>query len=185
QLAKSRLDLVVAGTKDAVVMVEAGAHEVSEAEALGAIHAGHEAIKTIRASIEQKAKSRLRDAMMIKGKLISYAAQDALLDELIAGVADGEGASQARLDLKHIFHDMQNDILHAEVLREKKRLDGRRMDEIRQITCEVGVLPRTHGSAVFTRGETQAMVTTTLGTSADAQIIDFMEESGHKKFMLH
>ncbi len=212
QLTRSTLDLVVAGTADAIVMVEAGAREVSEPEVLGALYAGHDAVKAIvgaieamrkeigrekrtvtahgpdealRAGIAAKVRGPLRDAMMIKGKLVSYAKQDALHDELLAAVPEGPDAAKRKSDIKTIFHDLQNEILHAEVLKERKRLDGRRMDEIRPITCEVGVLPRTHGSAVFTRGETQALVTTTLGTSADAQIIDFMEEEGTKRFMLH
>ncbi len=210
QLATSPLDLVVAGTSEAVVMVEAGANEVSEAEALGAIYAGHEEIKKLVAlqrklremvgvprrpfaapeknaqlerAIEEKWRGKLADAMMIRGKLISYAAVDKILEEILAEVPAEETAN--RREAVRIFHELQNSILHDEALERRRRLDGRAFDEIRQITCEVGVLPRTHGSALFTRGETQALVTTTLGTSSDAQIIDWMEERTEKRFMLH
>ena len=219
QLALSTLDLVVAGTKSAVVMVEAGAREVSEADALKAIYTGHAEIQKIVAAIEAlraevgtpkrtftaktidparaaairaRAGRPLLDAMQIKGKRVSYAAQDALLGELVEAAAAqaaanpaGPTASELQSEVKRVFHDLQDEILHRELLQNHRRLDGRALDEIRPITCEVGVLPRTHGSALFTRGETQALVTTTLGTSADAQIIDFMEEEGEKRFMLH
>jgi polyribonucleotide nucleotidyltransferase len=212
QLAMSNLDLVVAGTESAVVMVEAGAREVKEAEALGAIYAGHEEIRRILGVISELQKqvgstkrdfqprlvdaalerdtratveSRLRDAMMVPDKRLSYATQDQLLEEMIAAVPEGDDAIEKRAGIKKVFHDLQNEILHRALLEENRRLDGRRFDEIRPISCEVGQLPRTHGSSLFTRGETQALVTTTLGTSADAQIIDFMEEEGEKRFMLH
>ena len=216
QLVLSTLDLVVAGTESAVVMVEAGAKEVSEQEALGAIYAGHAEIRRIvatiaelrrevgvpkrpfeprpvdaglRSELEGKAQERLREAMMIPGKRASYSAQDALLQELLdsaGATSDGPDAARKRADVKRIVHDLQDGILHRELLRDGgRRLDQRAFDEIRLITCDVGLLPRTHGSALFTRGETQALVTTTLGTSADAQIIDFMEEEGEKRFMLH
>ncbi|PYT07030.1 MAG: polyribonucleotide nucleotidyltransferase, partial [Acidobacteria bacterium] len=140
----------------------------------------------------QRVEGRLREAMMIRGKRDSYAAQDRLLEELLEQAPEEASGSEEtepaerQSQVKRIFHDVQNDILHHELLRpEGRRLDGRAFDEIRPITCEVGLLPRTHGSALFTRGETQALVTTTLGTSADAQIIDFMEEEGEKRFMLH
>jgi len=219
QLALSTLDLVVAGTESAVVMVEAGAREISEADALKAIYAGHVEIQRIVRAIEElrreagmpkrsftartvnasraevirsRAAGHLLEAMTIRGKRISYAAQDTLLAQLVEEAAQsaaenpgGPSASELQSETKRIFHDLQDEILHRELLQNHHRLDGRAFDEIRSITCEVGVLPRTHGSALFTRGETQALVTTTLGTSADAQIIDFMEEEGEKRFMLH
>jgi polyribonucleotide nucleotidyltransferase len=210
QLVSSRLDLVVAGTDSAVVMVEAGALEVSEAEALGAIYAGHEEIRKLVAlqrklremagqprrafisppadeelerSIESRYRDKLMTAMKIRGKLTSYAAVDQILEEILAELPADK--PDAKRSAGRVFKEMENDILHQEVLSGGKRLDGRAFDEIRPITCEVGVLPRTHGSALFTRGETQALVTTTLGTSSDAQIIDWMEERTEKRFMLH
>src|SRR5438093_8893635 len=210
ELQSSKLDLVVAGTGDAVVMVESGAQEVTWSEALGAIYAGHEEIKTLVAlqhrlretvglpkrafsppaadeDLERAISSRwggkLAEAMMIRGKLESYATVDRILEEILAEIPEEDTAR--RRESIHIFHELQNSILHEEILQRSRRLDGRRFDEIRAITCEVGVLPRTHGSSLFTRGETQALVTTTLGTSSDAQIIDWMEERTEKRFMLH
>ena len=210
ELQQSPLDLVVAGTEQAVVMVEAGAIEVSEADVLGAIYAGHEEIKKIVAlqhklrgmvgtakrahaapavdpdlekEIEAKWRGPLQEAMQIRGKRISYAAVDKVLEGIHAGIPEEE--KDRRKQASGIFHELQNKILHEEALSHRRRLDGRRFDEVRAITCEVGVLPRTHGSALFTRGETQALVTTTLGTASDAQIIDWMEERTEKRFMLH
>ncbi len=210
ELESSRLDLVVAGSADAVVMVEAGANEVSEAEMLEAITRGHDAIKRIVAAqdalaaevgnpkrpipekVEPKGvrervssawKARLAEAMRIKGKLKSYAAVDELKKEMLATFSADEPGVKAFA--ASLWHDLQDEILHEEILLRGVRLDGRRFDEIREITCEVGVLPRTHGSALFTRGETQALVTVTLGTSADAQKIDWIEGESLRRFMLH
>ena len=210
QLETSRLDLVVAGSAEAVVMVEAGAFEVSEAEALEAIVRGHEAIKRIvaaqvelsselgktkrsvppkpepegiRARVAGAWKEKLAAAMRIKGKLDSYAKVDELKKEMLATFAAEETAAKAFAG--SLWYEMQDEILHEEILQKGVRLDGRRFDEIRNIACEVGVLPRTHGSALFTRGETQALVTATLGTSADAQKLDWIEGESLRRFMLH
>jgi len=210
QLEDSRLDLVVAGSETAVVMVEAGASEVSEEEMLEGIYRGHDAIKRIIAAQKEMVaeigkakrpvpqrtepeglrdrliadwKQPLAEAMRIRGKLENYARIDEvkarMLDSLPEDDADGRGFA------KRFFHDLQDLILREEVLERSIRLDGRRFDEIRRIDCEVGVLPRTHGSALFTRGETQALVTATLGTSADAQKLDWLEGESFRKFMLH
>jgi len=210
QLESSRLDLVVAGTKRAVVMVEAGADEVSEEEILEAIYRGHEVIQKIVAAEEELMASvgrarravpprveptgvrerilqgftaPLRNAMQIPGKLASYARVDALKEEMLAGF--GEEETEARAFAKRFWHELQDMILREEIITHGRRLDGRRFDQIRSITSEVGVLPRTHGSALFTRGETQALVTVTLGTSADAQRLDWVEGESFKRFMLH
>jgi len=210
ELESSRLDLVVAGSADAVVMVEAGATEVSESEMLEAIMRGHEAIKTIvAAQVELSAeigkvrrlvpaaaepegvrdrvtaswKDELAAAMRIKGKLESYAKVDELKKEMLASLDPQD--SEAKRFASGLWYDLQDQILHEEILEKGVRLDGRRFDEIRQITCEVGVLPRTHGSALFTRGETQALVTVTLGTAADAQKLDWIEGESLRRFMLH
>jgi polyribonucleotide nucleotidyltransferase len=210
ELESSRLDLVVAGSADAVVMVEAGATEVSEAEVLEAIMRGHAAIKEIvaaqvaltaeigktRRDVPQAAepegvrsrvtsawKEKLAAAMRIKGKLESYAKVDELKKEMQASFGPEE--ADAKKFASGLWYDLQDQILHEEILDKGVRLDGRRFDEIRDITCEVGVLPRTHGSALFTRGETQALVTVTLGTSADAQKLDWIEGESLRRFMLH
>jgi polyribonucleotide nucleotidyltransferase len=121
--------------------------------------------------------------MRIKGKLDSYAKVDALKEEMLSTFED-EQVEEINF-AKQFWHEMQNIALREEVMQRGQRLDGRRFDEIRDIACEVGVLPRTHGSALFTRGETQALATVTLGTSADAQRLDFVEGESTRRFMLH
>jgi polyribonucleotide nucleotidyltransferase len=210
QLQTSRLDLVVAGSEEAVVMVEAGASEVSEDELLEGIEKGHEAIRKIVAVEKELAaeiakprrtvsappeppgvrerllrdfKNRLAECMRLPSKLQSYAKVDALKDEMLAGF--GEGDEEEAAFASRYWNEMQDLILREEILGKGVRLDGRRFDEIRSIRGDVGVLPRTHGSALFTRGETQALVTVTLGTSADAQRLDWIEGESFKRFMLH
>ncbi len=210
QLQTSRLDLVVAGSEDAVVMVEAGASEVSEEELLEAISRGHDAVRKIvavekelaaeigktRRSVKALAepaglrekllgafRNRLADAMRTPGKLESYAKVDALKEELLAGF--NEEQKEEKAFASRMWGEMQDLILRDEVLGKGIRLDGRRFDQIREIRSEVSVLPRTHGSALFTRGETQALVTVTLGTSADAQRLDWIEGESFRRFMLH
>jgi len=208
-LETSRLNLVVAGSDEAVVMVEAGASEISEAELLEGIDRGHAAIRTIvavqkemiaelgrtrreppapiepagvRDKVFSEWKERLADAMRIKVKLDSYARVDELKKEMLQAFEDG---TEEYVAAKGYWHDLQNAILRDEIMERGVRLDGRRFDEIRDIHCEVGLLPRTHGSALFTRGETQALATVTLGTSADAQRLDWIEGESKRRFMLH
>jgi polyribonucleotide nucleotidyltransferase len=210
QRKESTLDLVVAGTKDGIVMVEAGAKEVSESEAVAALEAAHAAIKQIVAGIEELARGAgkkklvvqkkeighdfyreveekvyvpLSEAMRIRGKLENYDRVDQLLDEFVASIPEGE--VQRRLEAKEIFHELKEKVLRDEVLERGHRLDGRKFDEIRPIWSEAGVLPRTHGSVVFTRGETQALVTCTLGTADDEQKVEHVSGEFYKRFMLH
>jgi len=210
QRKNSKLDLVVAGSKDGLVMVEAGAKEVTEEQVVEALNAAHAAIKQIVAAIDELAKDAgkpklkvskkeighdfyreveekvlvpLTDAMRIRGKLENYDRVDQLLDELVASIPEGE--VERKVDAKHIFKDLKEKVLRDEVLERGVRLDGRAFDEVRPIWIETGVLPRTHGSAVFTRGETQALVTCTLGTAEDAQKIESFEGETWKSFMLH
>jgi len=207
---RSRLDLVVAGTRDAIVMVEAGAREVTEDEMLQALERAHAGIKDIIAGIDAVAKEAgktkievakkeighdfyreveekvyvpLSEAMRIKGKLENYDRVDQVLDELIANIPEGE--IERRTEAKQIFKQMKERVMRDEALERGRRLDGRAFDEIRPIIIEVGVLPRTHGSAVFTRGETQALVTATLGTAEDQQKIEMVDGETWKRFMLH
>jgi polyribonucleotide nucleotidyltransferase len=207
---QSTLDLVVAGTKDGIVMVEAGAKEVSEAQVVGALEAAHAAIKKIVAGIEElkaaagkkklvveakaiapefyqqvekKALGPLTDAMRIKQKLESYGQVDKVLEDLLASLPDGE--DQQKKDAEHIFHELQEKAMRDEALERGHRLDGRKFDEIRPIWTETGVLPRVHGSVVFTRGETQALVSCTLGTADDQQKIEHVTGEQYKRFMLH
>jgi polyribonucleotide nucleotidyltransferase len=210
QRRNSRLDLVVAGTKDAIVMVEAGAKEVGEEEMVEALERAHAAIKEIVAGIdalakeagktktqvavkeiskefyrevEEKAYGPLADAMRIKDKLENYGTVDEVLADLVASIPEGE--IERRSDAKAVFKELKEKVMRDEALERGKRLDGRAFDEIRQITIEVGVLPRTHGSVVFTRGETQALVTATLGTAEDQQKIETLDGEQWKRFMLH
>jgi polyribonucleotide nucleotidyltransferase len=206
----SRLDLVVAGSSDAIVMVEAGSKEVTEDEMVTALETAHQAIREIIAGIddlareagkkkksvsvkeighdfyrevEEKAYIPLADAMRIKDKLENYGTVDQVMAELIASIPEEE--IERRSDAKKIFKDLKEKVMRDEILERGQRLDGRRFDEIRPITIEVGVLPRAHGSAVFTRGETQALVTATLGTEDDAQKIEMVDGEVYKRFMLH
>jgi polyribonucleotide nucleotidyltransferase len=210
QRRESRLDLVVAGSRDGIVMVEAGAKEVTEAQVVEALEAAHQAIRQIVASIDElageagKKKARvqkkeighefyreveekifvpLTEAMRIRGKLENYDRVDQVLDELVASIPEEE--VERRLEAKQIFKDLKEKVLREEVLTHGVRLDGRKFDEIRPIWIETSVLPRTHGSAVFTRGETQALVTCTLGTAEDAQKVESFEGEQWKSFMLH
>src|SRR4030088_404486 len=121
--------------------------------------------------------------MRIRGKLENYDRVDEVLDELVASIPEGE--IERRLEAKKIFKDLKERVLREEVLTHGVRLEGRAFDEVRPIWIELGVLPRTHGSAVFTRGETQALVTCTLGTADDAQKVESFEGETWKSFMLH
>jgi len=210
QRRKSRLDIVIAGSNDGLVMVEAGAKEVSEEEVVQALEAGHAAIKKIIATIdalakdggkakrqvarkeidhafyrevEEKVMIPLGDAMRIQDKLANYGTVDQVLGNLVSSIPEGE--VQRKVEAKAIFKELKEKVLRDEILERGVRLDGRKFDEIRPIWSEVGVLPRTHGSAVFTRGETQALVTVTLGTSDDQQKIETVEGETYRRFMLH
>ena len=210
QRKQSKLDLVVAGSNDSLVMVEAGAKQVSEEQVVEALEAAHAAIKRIVATIDDLAREAgrkkmtvakkeighdfyreveekifvpLTEAMRIRGKLENYDRVDEVLEELVASLPEGE--VERRLEAKQIFKELKEKVLRDEVIERGVRLDGRAFDEIRPIWSEVGVLPRTHGSAIFTRGETQALVTCTLGTAEDAQKIESFEGEAWKSFMLH
>ncbi len=209
--AKSKLNLLVAGTEDAIVMVESGANEIPEATMVQALTEGHAAIKQIVAlqkelrgrvgkpkravvkktidqalvsEIESAMGPALYEAMRKKGKLEMYARMKEVRDAFAASIPEDQADKKAAVNA--VYDGLREKILRQEILGNGSRLDARRFDEIRQITSEVGVLPRTHGSSLFTRGETQALVTVTLGTSEDSQIIDTVQEAEYRKrFMLH
>jgi polyribonucleotide nucleotidyltransferase len=210
QRKESKLDLIVAGSKDGLVMVEAGAREVTEEQVVQALETAHAAIKEIVAAIDDLAREAgkkkmivakkeighefyreveekifvpLTDAMRIRGKLENYDRVDEALKDLVASIPEGE--VERKVEAKAIFKELKEKVLREEVLTHGVRLDGRKFDEVRPIWIETGVLPRTHGSAVFTRGETQALVTCTLGTADDAQKIESFEGETWKSFMLH
>ena len=203
----SKMDLIVAGSAGAIVMVEAGATEATEEEMVGALEAAHGAIRQIVAAIdelkaevgkpkktvaareihtefyrevEEKVYGPLAGAMRLEDKLENYATVDKLLEDLVASIPEEE--VERRTDAKHIFKGLKEKVMRDEILERGRRLDGRRFDQIRPIWIEVGALPRVHGSAVFTRGETQALVSATLGTEDDAQKV---EGETYKRFMLH
>ncbi|HEX6084265.1 MAG TPA: polyribonucleotide nucleotidyltransferase [Thermoanaerobaculia bacterium] len=207
----SDLDLVVAGTMDAIVMVEAGAREVSEAVVLDAFDAAHAEIRRIcelqkqlqndlgksKLNVEYKSKfteeqlsnlmsqfgEQLKTAMQTTGKHARKDAMKAVRDAVLATVPP-EDVDQVTAHAA-AFNEMEVQIFRNLMLNDQKRVDGRRFDEIRPITIDTGVLPRTHGSAIFTRGETQALVTVTLGTPNEAQKIEDFEGETFQRFMLH
>ncbi len=133
--------------------------------------------------MEEKVYVPLSEAMRIRGKLENYDRVDQVLEEFVASLPEGE--VQRKVEAKHIFHELKEKVLRDEVLERNIRLDGRKFDEIRPIWCEASVLPRVHGSVVFTRGETQALVTCTLGTADDEQKIEHVSGEFYKRFMLH
>jgi polyribonucleotide nucleotidyltransferase len=210
QRKRSLLDIVVAGSKDGLVMVEAGAKQVSEEDVIGALAAAHDAIKIIVTGIDEMAKEvgkskraaaakaidpefeklvegkayePLAEAMRIREKLENYGQVDQVQADLLASFPETE--PEKRADAKTIFKHLKEKVMRDEILDRGLRLDGRKFDEIRPIWTQVGVLPRTHGSAIFTRGETQALVTATLGTSDDQQKIETVDGETYKRFMLH
>jgi polyribonucleotide nucleotidyltransferase len=207
---ESKLNIVVAGTEEGIVMVEAGAQEVSEAEVLGAIEFGHECCKKIAAGIrelmrlagkpkrefkspepdpaiyaavDKASRVDLTDALNTQKheKLESYALVAATKTRVVESFPEEQRAEAAKC-----LSVLKERIFRDEMLKHRRRPDGRAFDEVRKITIETGVLPRTHGSALFTRGETQALVTVTLGTKDDAQRIELLEPGeASKRFMLH
>jgi polyribonucleotide nucleotidyltransferase len=210
---ESQLNLIVAGTEEAIVMVEAGASEVSETVMVEALMLAHKEIKRLclwqkelykaleitkreftspvlddelRAEVEKNYGDKLRAALDTTGqdKISSYAAVDALKKEVIESYPEEEPEKRAMSG--KVFGALKEHIFREDILGNKRRPDGRRFSEIRPITCEVGWLPRVHGSALFTRGETQAIVTSTLGTKDDEQYMDDLEKGELKRrFMLH
>jgi polyribonucleotide nucleotidyltransferase len=210
EMESSRLDLVVVGSATEVIMVEAGASEVSESEMLEAIWFGQENCKALVAlqeemrqqvgrpkrqakpreldadlyrAIESACGERLFEALKIPVKIDSYRAVAAILEDQLKAIPEDQ--PRRREEVAAVFQELHKTIARRELLQARRRFDGRRADQLRPVTCEVGVLPRTHGSALFTRGETQALVTCTLGTSEDAQRLDWLEGESEKRFMLH
>jgi polyribonucleotide nucleotidyltransferase len=212
ELKNSRLNLAVAGMEEGIVMVECGASEVSEEIMVEALNTGHEAIKQIialqkelfaaikpvkravtapatdkalAAEIEKLIRAELEDALDTKKypKAESYARIDAAKAKITEKYAEADDEKLAMV--KRLFEELKERIFRDLILNKRERPDKRRFDEIRSIWIETGLLPRTHGSAVFTRGETQALVTATLGTSDDEQRMDLLEGEAHKRFLLH
>ncbi|MEE9583905.1 MAG: polyribonucleotide nucleotidyltransferase [Candidatus Brocadiales bacterium] len=212
ELKDSAMDLVLSGTEDGVLMVEAAANEVTEDDILRAMVFAEESVKEIVqlqrelisicgkekqqvAEIEtdeglynavwKEAYDQVKEKSQTPGKQERDRALDEIRNALIEKYCKAEGAETEDKDINYIFDQMECKAVREQILNDNKRIDGRGFDEIRPISCEVGVLPMTHGSALFTRGETQALVVATLGTSMDEQKVDGLGEEYSKKFMLH
>ena len=205
---KQRLDLVVAGTKDAVMMVESEAYELSEKEMLGAVKFGHEqmqkVIELIIGLAEKTAKEPYNFVPLNNDELINkikslgekdiikafsipdkQERQNALTEvkqNVLNNLSDEELENE---ELDSCFKKIESNVVRSNILKKGKRIDGRKLDKVRNIETETRFLPRTHGSSLFTRGETQAIVVTTLGTGDDEQIIDALHGEGRSKFLLH
>ncbi len=208
-LEKSKLDLVVAGTKDAVLMVESEANGLTEEEMLNAVKFGHEGFVPVIEMIEELAKEcrkpewtvEKKDLSEVKKKLEETFTEDlkkafAKRDKQdrsnqISEITDKakklyeEDEKYTDLDVNSQLKNLEKSIVRTEILKNKNRIDGRGLSDVRPIECEVGVLPRAHGSALFTRGETQAIVVATLGTSDDEQRIESLDGLQRERFMLH
>ncbi len=205
---EQRLDLVVAGTKDAVMMVESEAYELTEEEMLGAVVFGHEQMQAVidliidfaedsakepfdftppdysalYASVKKAGEKQMRAAFAIKDKQDRTNAIDAAVEAIKAAVSEEE---KADANLGPAIKKLESSILRGDVVKTGKRIDGRDTKTVRPIICENGILPRAHGSALFTRGETQGLVVTTLGTGEDEQIIDALNGNYRSNFLLH
>jgi len=212
EMEESELNLVCVGTRDAIVMVEAAVGMLDESVLVAALEFAKEHIDAIiecqlqlqhavgktkrefdgsayqvpdelKVKVEETVKGELDRRIRIKDKLEREAAVKELRDELLTKYEEEDDAQ--KLLVRSAFEDLEKNLVRGMILNEGVRADGRRPDEIRPITCEVGILPRTHGSAVFTRGETQALVVLTLGTSVDEQKIDALEGESYNRFLLH
>ncbi|SDX49418.1 polyribonucleotide nucleotidyltransferase [Litoreibacter albidus] len=205
---EQRLDLVVAGTKDAVMMVESEAYELSEEEMLGAVNFAHQQIQPaidlimdfagecakepfdftppdysdLYAAVAKSGEQAMRAAYAISDKQERTAAVAAAKETAKEGLSEEQLADE---NLGSALKKLESTVLRGDVVKNKKRIDGRNLDEIRDIVSEVGLLPRTHGSALFTRGETQGLVVTTLGTGDDEQMIDSLQGMYKSNFLLH
>ena len=219
QAEESDIDLTVAGTKEAINMVEAGAREASEDDMLEALMFGHEAIKKLiafeeefikeigvptmeyekleitselRSEVDTYVRERLDKALRIKDKLEKYAAIDSLQEEVVEkyrqeneDTMKPEELNELLTKVALIFHGVEYELFRNIVVKEKTRADGRRMDEIRPLSTDIDLLPRTHGSALFTRGQTQSLATVTLGALGEHQVLDGLGIEDAKRFMLH
>ena len=208
--ANGDMDLVIAATEDSILMVEGEGQEISEEEMLNALSFGHEAIKRMivlqkelaaeankpkmeipkaedisemENKVKEMSNSRLIEALKLTVKEERHAAMKEITNDVIAELE--EEYPDSGKTIKSIIHDMEKDIVRTEILDNGKRLDGRGLDEIRPISIEVGLLPRAHGSAVFTRGQTQSLSVATLGTKSDEKLIEGMEGEFWKNYMLH
>ena len=210
QKAESDIDMVIAASKDSIIMVEGEAQEISEEDMLAALEFGHKEIQllinmqeemvaeagkaklvlpepedfsALEARVTELTGNRLVEALAIAEKEARHEALKAIVTDIQEQLA--EEFPEMEKKIKAIFHDMEKEMMRKNVLEDGKRLDGRSLDQIRDITIEVGLLPRVHGSALFQRGQTQALATATLGTKIDEQRIEGLEGEFWKNYMLH
>lgn len=212
---RSKLELAIAGTRDAIMMVESEAKEISEEKMIEALLFGHRELaklidlqeelvkksgqpkmavelaltdKELNEKITKMIKADLEKALFVLGKKANEEAVKAVktkMNETMLAELGEEKFAEKAMQISECFNDLEKELVRTAILNDRKRCDGRKFDEIRPISIETGVLPRTHGSALFTRGETQALVLATLGTALDEQMIDGLEETYTKKFYLH
>jgi polyribonucleotide nucleotidyltransferase len=210
QLPESDVDIFLSGSRDAIVMVEGGARMVPEDEILEALFFGHQAIqplldyqeqmkrevgkkkrlvpliesdKALAERVDAAARDKVLQAISVAEKLERYKKLDEVKKVTVAEILLQD--PEREREIKTSFDDLKKNIFRQQIVQDKRRIDGRGLKDIRPITCEIEILPRTHGSALFTRGETQALVITTLGTTSDEQKIDALMGEHYKKFMLH
>ena len=210
ELSDSRLDMVVAGTKDAVLMVESEADELTEEQMLGAVLFAHKEFQVavdaisdfgekfgkeawdwetptiddvLLSQINDQYQPRISEAYQISEKMVRYNTLADMRSEAIAALGGKEGENVEAVS--ELFNKVEKDVVRSRVIQGLPRIDGRDHKTVRPINCEVGMLSRTHGSAIFTRGETQAIVVTTLGALRDAQIVDGLMGDEKDTFMLH
>ncbi len=204
----SELDLVVAGTEEGVLMVESEAQELSENTMLDAVMFGHDFYQTFIKEVQNFAskteiktfevpslpdfyeglqkdiESKISDPIREAYGLVDKQERSQKLTEIRSSIVDNIEDDQI-LAATTIIKDIEKDVVRGDIIKNKSRIDGRKLDEVRQITCELDILPRAHGSSLFTRGETQALVVTTLGTGDDEQMIDSLDPMHKQHFMLH
>jgi polyribonucleotide nucleotidyltransferase len=209
QLKESQLELIVAGTKDAVLMVESEASGLTEKIMLDAVKFGHDQFAPVIKMINEFAAECKKETWVVEKKDLKVVKDNLLKNvknDLVAAFSEPDKKKRSglinlakekslalytdseefsKMDVESQFKDVEKEIVRTKILKEKKRIDGRGLADIRPIKCEVGILPRTHGSALFTRGETQAIVVTTLGTSEDEQRIESLDGLQRSRFMLH
>jgi polyribonucleotide nucleotidyltransferase len=210
QLDESDLELVIAGTGDSILMVEGEAHEIGEQDMIEALEFGHNALKELidlqmeiiselsaekmevvapkfpqelSDQLEKLGRDQIKEAIQITEKKSRHDKLNRVRDEIIEKL--GEEYEEFLSAIKDYLHTIEKEEVRKMIVQENRRLDGRGMDEIREINCEVGVLPRAHGSALFTRGQTQSLAATTLGTKIDEQLVENLEGESSKSYMLH
>jgi polyribonucleotide nucleotidyltransferase len=208
EMENSELDLILAGTEEGVLMVESEAQELPESTMLDAVNFGHEFyqnfIKEVHTfagkteikpfevpslpdfyeGLQKDIAGKIADPIREAYGLVDKQERSQKLNEIRSSIIDNVEADQV-LAATTIIKDIEKDVVRGDIIKNKSRIDGRKLDEVRQITCELDILPRAHGSSLFTRGETQALVVTTLGTGDDEQMIDSLDPMHKQHFMLH